>query len=449
MNKVLKSTLGVAAAAAIVGANVVASVNTLAYGDNSGRAGYRQEYTTQQINDGALGKKGESNQKIVLNSITDNPYGNEFNFVAARVDDGSANGVNNKLSGNTIAAEDGKTYWISMYVHNNNPNGTEAIAKGVTVNYTVPGNTANKVTVGGVVKSSNAYPTEYWDTVDFTSTHAFHLEYVAGSGILQNNGIGARSTTTIEGKTYKGAKLSDAIVSNGVLIGYDSLNGEVPGCYTYANWVGIKVKVVYDDVVTPSFTVDKKVRAAGTKDKFVEEMEAKVGDKVQYQIDFHNTGSETVKNVTVKDVLPNNAKLVSGSIKLYNSSNPNGLVRSDAELSTGINMGTYEKDSHGYLRFTVEIVDKSLACGKNRLMNWGLVGVAGTTVKDNADVLVTKECKDTPTDNNQTTEDSGNVATVSTLPSTGPAAIATSVIGAGSVVTTAGYYVASRKKLNK
>ncbi len=453
MKKVLKTTLGVAAAAAIVGTTVTAAL-VHAYGDNSGREGYREEYTIDQINNGALG------DKIVLNSITDNPYGNEFNFVSARKDDGTANGAANIAKQNTINAEDGQTYWVYLYVHNNNPNGYNAVAKDVAVKYTVPGDTAKKVTVGGVVTSSNANPTKYWDTVDFVSDHNFHLEYVAGSGLLQNNYTGANKVAgweNVTGNNIKatgmysnttGFNLPDSIVSNGTLIGYSSLNGEVPGCFTFDEWIGIKVKVVYDGENPASYTVNKTVRKAGTKDNFVENIDAQVGDKVQYQIEYHNTSNMTVDSVTVKDVLPKNAKLVPGTVKLYNSANPKGLVRDDAALETGINMGAYEADAYGYIRFTAEIVDNTLACGKNRLINWGLVGVNGQTVKDNADVMVNKTCEntpETPSTPETTTEDNQ----VSVLPSTGPAAIATGVVGAGSLVTSAGYYVASRKKLNK
>lgn len=446
MNKVLKSTLGVAAAAAIVGTTATALVH--AYGDNSGQEGYRTEYTIAGINNGDLGNK------IVLNSITDNPYGNEFNFVSARKDDGTANGAANIAKQDTITVENGATYWVYLYVHNNNPNGYEAVAKDVAVKYTVPGNTAKKVTVGGVITSSNATPSKYWDTVDFVSDHNFHLEYVAGSGLLQNNYTGANKVAgweNVTGNNIKatgmysnttGFNLSDDIVANGTLIGYSSLNGEVPGCFTFDEWIGIKVKAVYDGENPASYTVNKTVRKAGTKDNFVESIDAKVGDKVQYQIEYHNTSNMHVDSITVKDVLPKNAKLVSGSVKIYNSENPKGLVRDDAALETGINLGAADADGYAYLRFTAEIVDNTLACGKNRLINWGLVGVNGQTVKDSADVMVEKACA-TPT--NTTTEDNQ----VSALPSTGPAAIATGIVGAGSLVTTAGYYVASRKQLKK
>ena len=468
MNKVLKSSLGVAAATAVIGANVVSTTMLVsAYGDNSA-SGARQKYTVEDINNGALGKLNDKNQKVVLNSImedseakksgkTGNTLGSELNFVAARKYNNDNNGVKNVLNGNTITAEDGQYYIVSMYVHNNNPNGYQAVAEGVKGYFTVPGETANKITVGGVITmnatgSSNsganvtADITKYWDTVDFTSDHRFHLEYVSGSGLLEANKVDANGNIT----GGVSAKLSDAIVSTGVMFG-QNLDGKLPGCFKFDNWVGIKVKVVYDEEPEEvKFTVDKKVRKAGTKDKFVESIDAKVGDKVQYQIDFHNISTESLKNVTIKDVLPKNAKLVPGTTKLYSSVYPNGQVFSD-NIETGINIGGYAADAHGYVRFEAEIVDNTLACGKNRLINWGLAGVSGKAVKDSADVLVEKTgdvCKNQPTPDEPTNDDPTTPTsnTVSSLPSTGPAGIVTGILGAGSIVTTAGYYIASRKK---
>lgn len=470
MNKVLKSSLGVAAAAAIAGSSVISTTMLVsAYGDNSA-SGARQKYTIEDINNGALGKLNDKNQKVVLNSImedseakksgkTGNTLGSELNFVAARKYNNDNNGVKNVLNGNTITAENGQYYIVSMYVHNNNPNGYQAVAEGVKGYFTVPGETANKITVGGVITtnakgSSNiganvtADITKYWDTVDFTSNHKFHLEYVSGSGLLEANKVDANGNIT----GGVSAKLSDAIVSTGVMFG-QNLDGKLPGCFKFDNWVGIKVKVVYDEEPEEvKFTVDKKVRKAGTKDSFVESIDAKVGDKVQYQIDFHNISKESLKSVTIKDVLPKNAKLVPGTTKLYSSVYPNGQTFSD-NIESGINIGDYAADAHGYIRFTAEIVDNTLACGKNRLINWGLAGVSGKAVKDSADVLVEKtggECENKPTPVDPTPDDpinnNTNTNNVSSLPSTGPAGIATGVIGAGSIITTAGYYIASRKK---
>lgn len=418
MKNIVKIALGATAVAAVAGAGVAIPAIVSAWGDNGGG---RPSYTIDQINDGVLG------DKIVFNSISNSVIGDEKNFVGAREDTGINAGIDNVWDGNEINVEEGKTYLVRLYVHNNSPKGEEKIAKDVTTTFSVPGTTGKSVEVNGYISSSNATPSEYWDYVTFKSDRNFYLDYVEGSALLENNGVGANG----------GVKLSDNIISsNGVKIGYKSLNGEIPGCYQYASYVTIKVKPVFTDA---SYLVEKQVRLEGEKD-WHESVDAKIGDKVEYQIHYKNTTDKETTNVMVKDVLPENVKYIAGTTKLYNATNPKGIKRDDTIATTGVNIGGYAAKGDGYVRFTAEVIDKSLACGSNRVVNWGQVGVDKTTLQDSADVIVTKTCSpDTPVNPN----------TPGVLPETGPAAIAGGVIGAGALTTATGYYIASRKKLSK
>ena len=231
-----KTKIALFAAGAVAAVGLTAGVTALvtAWGDNGGG---RPSYTLEEINSGALG------DTITLNSISDNPnIGDEKNFVGARL----LSDTSKVWNANEIEAVDGETYVIRAYVHNNSPKEYDAVAKDVTVNFDIAQGTGTDVEVQGIVTSSNASPTKYYDSVHFTSDVAFHLEYVAGSALLENNGIGAGG----------GVALPDAITAGGTLIGYDALDGQVPGCFQFANYVTIEVKVVYDY----SYTVDKTVR---------------------------------------------------------------------------------------------------------------------------------------------------------------------------------------------
>lgn len=413
MKKAIKTTLGIAAAAAIVGANL-APVAVYAWGDNS--KGGRTSYTREQIDQGVLG------DTIVFNSISNSVIGDEKNFVGAREDTGINAGAANVWNGNEITVEDGKTYLVRLYVHNNNPNGTDAIAKDVTTSFNVSTTTGTSVEVNGFIDSTNATPTSYWDNVVFKSSREFYLDYVEGSALLENNGIGANG----------GIKLSDDIItSKGAKIGYDSLNGEIPGCYQFASYVTIKVKATFVEQST-DYLVEKQVRIKGSK-KWEESVNAKVGDTVEYRIHYKNTTDADVENVMVKDILPNNMEYVAGTTMLYNATNPNGIARDDVIATTGVNIGGYAKDGDGYVVFSAKVVNKNLACGENKLVNWGQVGVANKTAQDSADVLVNVACSNTTPEKE--------------LPSTGPASILGGIIGFGSLATATGYYIASRKKL--
>ena len=103
------------------------------------------------------------------------------------------------------------------------------------------------------------------------------------------------------------------------------------------------------------------------------------------------------------------------------------------------------------IRFRAKVVDKSMICGTNKLVNWGQIGVGTNTIQDNAFVMVKKtEGCDNPEpepvnpENNPT---SNNPTSASSLPNTGAGSAVAGVIGAGSIATAAGYYIASRKTL--
>lgn len=359
----------------------------------------RPTYSYQQINEGALG------DKITFNSIkvtdTDKTWaeanglelpllGNETNFVGAREDTGINAGSSNVWKGTEIVAEDGKTYIVRLYVHNNSSGGMDSVAEDTKVRFYVPYGSAVTQTVNGRLASSNAVPQEYSDTVVFNSIDGipFHLEYVSGSAFLENGGFAKGD----------GVQLPDSITNQGnptnkaedewTLIGYNALDGRVPGCYEYINYVGIKVKVVYDY----EFSVETKVRLAGHEDKaWQDSIEAKVGDKVEFQLTYTNISDKQQNNVKIRDVLPDNLRYVENSTKLKNSTYPDGSDIVDgkpSDILQGINIGHYAPGSNAKVMFTAEVVDNSLVRGSNALYNWGQVGVGNTTVQDYATVMV-------------------------------------------------------------
>lgn len=339
-----------------------------AWGDSDGG---RPSYTTDEVNNGALG------ETITFNSISDNPAigADEKNFVGAR----QVGSDSNVWSANTIAAKDGEKYYIRMYVHNDNPGGDDAVARDTTVRFDVAEGIGTEVEVQGFITSSNASPAEYYDNVRFTSDTAFHLEYVPGSAFMENNGIAAGG----------GMGLSDEIVETetGVLIGYDTLDGDLPGGYPYAAYVGIEVKVVYDY----SYTVDMQVRPAGNEDTlWQEKVSAAVGDEVEFQIAFQNLETLAVADVMAKNALPEGLEYVDGTMMLYNSVHPEGFTFEDGAVlfSDGINTGGYDSKSNFYLRFTAKVVDTGLSFGENTLVSWGQVGIGSDLKQDSASVVV-------------------------------------------------------------
>ena len=348
-----------------------------AWGDNSGLPNMRPSYTKAQIDAGALG------DKITFNSISDNTtYGDEKNFVTARKYNDTD--LSHKWQGSDITVEDGGEYVIRMYVHNNSPKGYNAIARDVRTYFKIPNYSAKTVKVTGYLDSSNATPTEYWDHVNFNSDTTFHLEYVKGSAEITNNVIKDGKAT---GET-KSTALSDDIVHNtkGILIGSESLNGEVPGCFEFTSLVTLRVKAYYDR----SYTVQTSVRLVGDADKtWKKEVDAKEGDRVEFQIEYKNTGDVAQDSVIVDDFLPTNLRYVPGSTWLLNSNNPGGLtMNEDNIVKTGLRIGHYNPGSNAIVRFYADVVDEDFTCGKFILHNWGRATVGQTVIQDSAAVNV-------------------------------------------------------------
>ena len=436
MNKIYKSILGVAGAAVVLAGTLTpALVN--AWGDS---ANGRPSYTLDQINAGELG------DKIVLNSISKNEViGDEKNFVAAKVAGANVSTWN----ANTIEVKDGETYTIRLYVHNNNPNKRNAVATGVKATFSIPTTVSNSQTIIGYLDSSNATPNRYWDEVTLKANENVYLEYVPGSAKFNNK------SETGQERVFN---IPDSVITSGATLGYDAMDGNIPGCYQYSGVLTIDVKV-HSSVAAK---VSKQVRLKGTS-TWSESVEAKVGDEVEYQIEYVNLLSESVKDVMVRDVLPTNVEYVQNSTILYNANHKDGIQMKENTLTTtGVNIGDYGAKSNAYVRFTGKVVDKTMACGANQLVNWASATVSGSAVKnavykDDASVFVNKNddsCKDkpvdpTPTPDNPSTPSASGTSTPSTIVNTGPETIVTGAIGAGSVVTTLGYYIASRKKLMK
>lgn len=203
------------------------------WGDNGGG---RESHTLEEINSGILG------DQITFNTMSDYVIGDCKNFVGARENTGINAGKDNVWNANEITAEDGKEYLVRLYVCNDNPS-SSAVSENTRVAFGIPTESGKRIAVTGFICSDNAVPSEYWDGVCFAAEKPFHLEYIFGSAILENRGIGAGG--------MGGVSLGDEIVTrvaseNGVQIGVDALDGRIPGGSGTECYISIVVKAVFD-----------------------------------------------------------------------------------------------------------------------------------------------------------------------------------------------------------
>ncbi len=360
---------------------------------------------------------------VTFNSITNNTfYGDERNFATIKDASNTADGG----WVDQVTAEPGKEYVVRMYVHNNAASNLNLVAHNVRAMATVPTTTGTSVPISTFISASNANPGQVWDDVKLVSNKNFNLAYVAGSTTFHNNSVGVAP---------QGVALPDSIVtSTGALLGYTSLNGDIPGCYEYSGYVYFKVKPQFAPE-TNDFTVNKQVRKNGATDGFKESVNVSAGDTVNYRIEVKNTGNHTLNNFNLKDQLPSGQSLVPGTVKIMNAKNPGGafVQDGDAIVESGINIGSYTAGSNALVIFNAKVNDNDQlpTCGENVMVNTAIAQPEGQGPKeDTADVTANKVCQPGETPPTE-------------LPQTGVSTGVVAFVGAGIATASAAYAVTS------
>ncbi|GHU07151.1 hypothetical protein FACS189431_1270 [Alphaproteobacteria bacterium] len=320
---------------------------------------------------------------VTFNSITNNPnYGDERNFTTAKLSTEGSSAWRDEINV-TGNAE----YSVNVYVHNNAASNLNLVANSTKAQVTWATGEANRVELNGIISAANASPREVWDQVVFKSdSKKFKLVYVSGSARYYNNI-----------NPSNGFVIGDDVVKTGALLGYKTMDGNIPGCFQYSGVLNVKVKAVVE--ADNTFTMEKKVRLHGDT-AWSKSVTAKPGQEVDYQISYKNTGQLVQDSVTVRDQMPTNVIYKQNTTTLRNGlyTDGNGMtLTSNSIVSSGVGIGNYLPDAAAYVRFTATMpsADK-LACGVNRYVNKGFVTVGGVTKDDTAEVDITKDCPPTP-----------------------------------------------------
>ncbi len=313
---------------------------------------------------------------VTFNSITDNPnIGDERDFVGIR-----EAGTQNAWTDN-MAVQPGKSYTVRMYVHNNAASNLNLVAQNVTAEFSLPSDTGTSLTVGGFLRSSNASPTEVYDDATFNSAQPFNLDYQTGSLKYENNAFGAAGTPISE----------SVFSSTGALLGFDKLDGKIPGCLHYAGYLTFTVTPQFGG--TSNFDMSKQVRKDGDTN-WSKSVNVNLGDTVNYLISYKNTGDDIADNVLFRDQLPAGMTYVPGTTVLRNGTNPVGLtLNDDLTTGTGVNVGDYEPAATAYVKFSAKVTDTTLNCGTKTYTNTAHITVDNAYKEDTADVNVSVPCQ--------------------------------------------------------
>ena len=323
MKKLTKAGIGLGAVAAVTAASALV---VFAWGPSG-----RKTFTMEKPAD-----------YITFNSITNNVIGDERYFVSASKWTGSAK--DNYFS-DTTYVEDGKEYVVRMYVHNNAGANLGLVAENVKAFVVLPTETNTKITVSGKITSTNANPTAVWDETHFATKNGekFNLVYVDGSATYAN--------ADKDGKLRSFKLSSDVLTSKGALLGYDQMDGKIPGCNKYSGYLTFHVKAQVAKTVTPNLSIQKEVKILGT-DTWSEQVKAKSGDTVRYRIQVKNTGNTTLSGVVVRDILPTNLEYIKGTTTIVNANHTTPVTLSDNLITdNGINIGDYAAGANAVLYF--------------------------------------------------------------------------------------------------
>ncbi len=389
---------------------------------------------------------------VVFNAITNNPkHGDERNSVLIR-----EAGVGQYV--NEIKLQPGKEYEVYSYFHNNaksslNTGEGTGIARNTRMSADVPTvvKPGERGRVTTTISASNANPARVWDEAYITSDSTVAIRYVPASAVVTSSGA------------VNGAKLSTSLFSKeGTFLGYNELNGILPGCADYAGYVVYRIKVDQ-----PAFDVKKEVAPSGSTD-WKKQVNSKLSGKVDFKITYKNTGTTDQNNVTIKDVLPKGMTYVAGSTTLVNATNPNGRTVGDNVTKDGINIGNYGPGATATVTFSAQVSSaaEGFACGENTLTNKVSAITGNGTKDDTAKVIVDvackpKECKPgipegdkrcnpepcVPKDG-ETVDKNGNCVPAA-LPTTGPAQIIAGILGVALVSLGVAYWIRSRNEYKK
>jgi uncharacterized repeat protein (TIGR01451 family) len=323
------------------------------------------------------GRCGSMNGPVFNSFINTPSYGDERYFTDGyRTDRGKAS------TADTISdvTEGSKQVVIRMYVHNNANQNTNASGKGVAHNTKVklelPTTSGSSLQAVGAISASNATPGEVSDTVYMTAKRSFKVAYVPGSAKL------LRNTSSYA--------LSDSIVTSGAPIGYNSMNGELPGCFDYAALVEVTVNIIPD----PSHDLQlvKQVKNVGDTTGWKKEVNSKPGQEEQWLLTTKNVGLDPLTDVSVRDILPPHVALVPGSVKIVNADSQSYAQDDDPLFDNGLNLGEYPSGGGRYIMFKTQALDDFPGCSV-RVRNVAKADSNEITneISDYADVVITKE----------------------------------------------------------
>jgi|GEM_PF-822162 len=325
MSNLTKSKISVAAI-------TVAVIGTALFGASANAWGPTRDTYTWQV----------PSDHVTFNSITDDKYwGDERGFTVIKdlgtdlTNDGKT--AAGKITGeigtnantpNVVAsksdsdfkevetAHDGHYYMIKMLVHNNASSNLNLTAKDTNIGAYIDKAYSKAITIQTDINASNCGANTkgnkgsecwFWDEAYIKSADddQYKAEYVKDSLRYYNN---VKLFSSGDSFTFTGDNDdSNLLKSQGVKIGYDKMDGNIPGCSQYMGFATFIVKVSKKDSTDtnqPNYIFYKRSRIYGTESGgWSTQTVAKPGDTIEFQIGLRNIGKTTLTNPILQDTM--------------------------------------------------------------------------------------------------------------------------------------------------
>ncbi len=327
MSNLVRGKIGVAALTVAVAGSAFFGASANAWGPT------RDTYTWQVPSD-----------HVTFNSITDDKYwGDERGFTVIKdlgtdeTNDGKTAagkitgeiGTNANTSSDVASkndsdfkevetAHDGHYYMVKMLVHNNASSNLNLVAKDTNIGAYIDKAYSKAITIQTDINASNCGANTkgnkgsecwFWDEAYIKAAddddNQYKATYVPDSLRYYNN---AKLFSSDSGFTFTDDNDdSNLLKSQGVKIGYDKMDGNIPGCSQYMGFATFIVKVNKKgdaDANQPNYIFYKRSRLAGTQSGgWSTQTTAKPGDTIEFQVGLRNIGKTPLTSPILQDTM--------------------------------------------------------------------------------------------------------------------------------------------------
>lgn len=306
----------------------------------------------------------------------------------------------------TTNASDDEVVQVQVWLHNReNPAGERA--NNTVVRVAVPQNQpgANQNITGTITSDNFNTVTDTTTVVLDDATSA--IEYIPGTAKYRYNKGAADGDQSCETgfdtppeRCYATVQISDSVIAGGVNL--DTIRKTpLRGCNAHHETVTVQVRVKSNK--KRAYSIEKTARLKGeNREAWRENVNAAPGQNVEWKIEFKNNGTTQLEDVIILDQVPGGLKAIPGTVKLYNTSNPNGYTYPNSAVQANgsqvnVNVGTYNPGSNAIVTFETKMPSLTeLECGTNKFLNLAYATPKGSgTVNDGATAKVEgDECEE-------------------------------------------------------